>query len=310
MFKKASGEPSDEEMELQGEIPRHKGDGRPKIWLPDGSKRKFFSRPSSLGDVLEDKENLAKWRERAVLDGIRRDPAIMDDYEAIVSVFDEDYELSDVKLKAQALTDRAKKAAGASIKAEFGTILHEIVEAYAMGEDPGFVPDELEPCFDAFRKASTLAAQRHGYCVLGTELDIVNDEWQCAGSMDQLVAWEDDILVGDGKSSQSMVYSKGKFTLQTAAYARGVAYDPLAALKRVDEHGLGVGRSPLIEGREISRERALIIHFPSFGRECHFILIDIGPAQRGFELQKDVKEWRNFWNRKAQEFTPVLSVEV
>jgi hypothetical protein len=56
---------------VEDDIPVHRNprDGRPLIWLPDGSKAIHYSRPSSWGKKVEDTTNLSKWETRVTVSG-------------------------------------------------------------------------------------------------------------------------------------------------------------------------------------------------------------------------------------------------
>ena len=299
-----------ESIERSGRIPRQHGHtGRPYIWLPDGSKRLYYSRPSGIGSELEDKENLMRWGERQVLEGVYRDDTILEYYADLRKRHGEDMSSRGFKTAAQKLSDEAKKVANATAKAELGTALHDATEAIDWGKDPGWIPPEFEELVYAYHAAMERAKREHGLKVIATELFMVNDEWRVAGTLDKLVLWEDKLVVADSKTSASLAYSKGKFCIQIGCYAGGMRYDPEAALDKIDKHGLGVGRSPYSLDQEVDRDTALIIHFASDGTKCDILEIPISHAQRGYETVQAVREWKNFWNRKDQriEERPLIS---
>lgn len=290
---------SHEELEAAGIIPRDHLQ-RPLIWLPDGSKRVPYARPSGLGEILEDKEALMSWGERMVLDGIWRDPGVIEAYEEIVRDPDFNPREQPFRGEIQKLTRGAKQIANAMSKADIGSQLHEITEAIDLGKDPGWIPPDFEPLVDAYVEAMEIAKERHGLIVLHTEQFVVNDEWKVAGTYDKLLEYKDKIVIGDSKTTGTLAYGKGKFAIQLKAYAMGWQYYP--QFRKDDTrrpiHRLGV-----------DQDLGIIIHFPSDGRMCSIVEVPLTNAQHGFELTRQVREWRNSWKRKSADLKIIASVE-
>ena len=299
-----------EELERKWVTPRN-GRGQPMIWLPDGSKRKAYARPSGLGDALEDKEGLMKWGERVVLDGLSRDRSLLDSYGEILRKYESgEMDAKQWRAATQGLTEKAKDLAHANLKRDMGTVLHEITEAIDKGRDPGWIPPDIEPLIAAYNAAMDWGRREMGMEVLDSEVFVVNDDWEVAGSLDKLLRWQDSVIIGDSKTSGTLNYAKGKFCIQIGCYARGVRYDPAAALRDSESAGVkhDVGRSPL-SSIDVRQDMGIIIHFPSESSECSLVEVNLTPAERGYMLQKDVREWRNFWNRKAQATNPLVTFD-
>lgn len=301
-----------EDLEAQNRVPRQHGDsGRPYLWKPDGSKRTYYGRPSGLGGDLDGKEQLMAWKSRMVLDGIHRVPELLDEYREVISKPGYDPKDHKHKGRVQAIADRAQEIANAVAKADIGTALHDITDAIDWGRDPGWIPPEFEAVVGAYCDAVAIARRKHGLEFIDSEFFVAYEPWKVAGSVDKLVRFDGKLVVADAKTSGTMEYSRGKFCMQVAPYAWGVRYSPRGALNGIDRHGLGVGRSPYVEGEQVEREYALIIHFASGGRECQFLKVPLAPALEGYDTLMRVREWRNRWNRKANRFEeePIISVE-
>jgi hypothetical protein len=130
---------------------RHRGDGRPKIWVPrdatltapgetivlstdmrlsngmtlpagtsvsfpgtevphpKAGKQVFYSRPSSWGDVTEDRTKISEWRQRMAVEGFARSKRLRLEWSALPGV---DWDDSVRKAAARRLIDEAVLMAG------------------------------------------------------------------------------------------------------------------------------------------------------------------------------------------------------
>lgn len=307
--------PGDGQLEEAGVIPRD-GRGSPKIWLPDGSKRASYSRPSSIGSALEDKDNLIPWHGSRVAIGAMREPGILEEMSAM-EARGFDWDSQDGKGLSRKFEARLFESGGGNKAADVGTFWHDVLERIDHGLDPGFIPDEFQPYVDAYTEMMDRIKAEYEFSVLGTEMFGVNDGLKIAGTMDMLalmrVGGKMQVVVVDKKTSQSLDFAQGKFVIQLWAYANMVRYDPAAALRKENKFGLGVGRSPLhtfADGvaAEVNKATGFIQHIPSGSSEAHWVPIPIQYGQQGYELAQQVKEWRNMFKRKAFCPTPTVSV--
>jgi hypothetical protein len=138
---------------VEDSIPIHRNprDGRPKIWLPDGSKAIFYSRPSSWGKKVEDTTNLSKWEVRVTVSGFLdfgdQSRALRAERAALgPSEFD-----SDSKRKHNELNEKAKGLVSSADRV--GTALHTITERWDLGlpVDPG---DDFRDDLEAWKRAT------------------------------------------------------------------------------------------------------------------------------------------------------------
>lgn len=279
-------------------IERHARDGRPKIYL-DG-KGKYYSRVTNYIDVLDDKTKLVDWKLRKTLEGAAAMPLIIEEFGGI-----EDPDSNEGKRAGDKLVTRAMQQAGTDWRSELGTALHELSEDIDKGEDP-FIPPEFEKSMAAYVEATKDLE------VLDIEAFVVNDEVNSAGTFDRLVRVHGElaekvgvepgtIVVADVKTFKTLEYGRGKVAMQIAIYARGKRYDPVTH-ERTEITPLG----------EVDLNVGLIIWLPSDPQPddplCAIVKVDIAAGWEAVLLAREVREHRNFWNRKAQKPPPALAV--
>lgn len=272
-------------------IPRHKGDGRPKIFPEDGGKGDYYTRVTTFIDALSDKSTLADWKLRQVLKGLSRRPDLLEDYQKIGDPDGID------KWKALKVAEVAMDAAGAGMKAKAGTEVHEAIEKEIGGLDWSLPPD-IAPDVAAF--SHTLKAL--GVTFLATERFGVNDEIKAAGTMDQIITLDDwEILEGnelewgdvmDATAAPSDVKTGtpwwSKTAMQLAIYSRCQSYDPTT-----------FQRSPLLPGWEVDQGLGFFIHVPLGKGTCEVRPLDLGQGWEDVLLAKQVREARSRHARKA-----------
>lgn len=284
-------------------IERHAGNGNPKIYSPcenctgtgqvpsekvegrlnkcskckgTGFKGAYYTRTTTFIDVLEDKANLAKWKVRMVLEGIRRDPSLLEEFTALADPFGDDKEA------ANKIGERAQEVADAGLKAALGTALHEITEDLDGGKELGFIPDDFVNDIATYAKATEMLE------VVSIETFGVLDLYKVAGTFDRLVIYKGRLMVADIKTG-SIQWGLGKIAMQLAAYSRMKKYNP-------ETHGR---EDIVINGLTVEQDEGLIIHMPSGGGETTVVTIDIAKGWEGLALAQEVRNWRSYWSRKA-----------
>lgn len=279
--------------------PRDRWD-RPMVFLPDGSKRVPYARTSGAGAVLEDTTSLTTWKSRLAAFGV----AAREDLTAAIRKLDpvEDRKALDV------LVEEAQNVAGMSTKADLGTRIHSLSEAVDRGEDLGSLPDNVQRAVDNYRALVARMKQELGYHVVATEQFCVNDTLSVAGTADRVAVAFDTLAVFDLKTSGSLDWSRGKFAMQFLGYAGSVRYNDLEAQQGLDKFGLGVGRSPFVEGMEVSQELAYIIWCPQHGDSGQLVPVPLTDAADGYRLASEVRDWRNRWKRKSHALPAILTV--
>ena len=300
-------------------VPRHKGNGSPKIYPPDfdpapvqawidgGCKGdppkggKFYTRTTTFIDALDDKSSIEKWKTRKALQGVLQ--AIPFGGDAMTNEFynfpekDTDWDSRETKQALDALAERARKAAGTSNRADIGTAIHEVTEAYDNGEEIGFLPPEFEDDVNAYIDATK------GMEMVGVEQFVVNDDMCYAGTADRLIRVKGGladslgvpdgaVVIGDLKTGSSVDYSRGKYGMQLAAYAYGKVYDPYT-----------LKRSPLKYGRNVARkDKGILIHLPAGEGICKVYGVDLTRGWKDVKLALAVRQYRSHHNSKAGEF--------
>lgn len=205
------------------DIPKGVGDvisrdrwGRPMIKPPGGKGRAVgYTRASSLGKVLTDDKALKDWSDRMVAAGMAQRPDLV----ALAAA------KLNRKRDLQQVAQDAKEYARAGERANLGTAMHGFIEAHARGENVGPVPVNLQPDIDAYNRA--IAEWR----VIESELFVVEDELQVAGTLDLLLGRPRKLrggkVIGDLKTGENAIrYGQLEIAVQLAIYTHGKVYDP------------------------------------------------------------------------------------
>lgn len=187
----------DDFPEVPESIPRHKGDGRPKIWLPDCSgKHAYYTRASKFGHAAEDSYRLTRWKMRAVLHGASRDTSIVEIAQAIEDFDDKGLTPEAIARNAalrdqwEAAVDLAMNVTDTKRRARRGTALHVLAQRErAEGRALPFVTGETRAALDAFHRLMA------PFEVVGMEGFVVDDEWCVGGSYDELATVREPIEV-------------------------------------------------------------------------------------------------------------------
>lgn len=259
-------------------IPRHKGDGRPKIFPEGGGKGEYYTRVTTFIDALSDKSTLSDWKLRQTLKGLSRRPDLLEDYQKIGDPDGHD------KWKALKIAETAMQAAGAGMKAGAGTEVHDAIEKEIKGEKWSLPPD-IAPDVAAFVHATKGA----GMTFLATEKFGVHDELKAAGSADYIVQME-----GVGEPIAHIADTKtgtawyGKTAMQLAIYSRCASYDPVT-----------FERSPLLPGHFIDEYLGYFIHVPLGEGRCEIRPLDLFQGWQDVRLARQVREARSRHARKS-----------
>lgn len=193
--------PSNKTERRPGEFSRDGVEGPPYVSDPSGAvvkakpkageqpKKKMlkYSRASSYGKQIENTTNLEKWMQRQIALGIGTAPELAG---MCVDLVGGDREDKDWRATADKIIVGAIEASRANIAAERGTFTHAIVEDAILGRHPGLraiagelldlTVDMQLDLLDAFHRCMT----DNGIEVLAAELNVVNDEFRCAGKFD------------------------------------------------------------------------------------------------------------------------------
>ena len=276
-------------------VERHRRDGRPKIYPEGGGKGEYYTRVSTLVDMLSDKSTLNDWKLRQVLKGLGRRPDLMEDYLKIGDPDGHD------KWKALKVAERAMDAADAGFRASAGTEVHNALEAHLKGQQWTLPPD-IAPDVTAFSKAF----ERLDLHFLDSEVFSVHDDLKAAGSCDYILWYQGEAVLGDTKTGAAYY---GKTAMQIAVYANSERYNPKT-----------YERSPLLKGTDAyevedildysgkvvrswhckpSLKEGLFIHVPLGSGTCEIKTLDLVQGYEDARLAAQVREARRRHARKS-----------
>lgn len=250
--------------------------GRPLVADPDNlTEVVTHDRPSSYGQVLDDRYALNQWRARMAVTGASSRKDLL---AQIAATSIEGGKGSSRVLDS--LVEECIEAAGGSEGRRLGDALHSYVKMV----NSGLNPVVLEP-WDADVDAYKAALLEHGLRVVPelVEVAIANDLFKCSGSADLFleVLWDrDDLKAGDvlgadlktGKTPPS----SHQYGVQLYLYITGQLYN------------LDTGERSSIHPR-LRTDVGLMIHLPAGKAVCNFIRVDLAKAGEYAELARIVR---------------------
>lgn len=316
----------DRPARVEDMVPVHRNpkDGRPRIWLPDGTTAKYYSRPSSWGKKVEDSTMLSKWTTRVTVDGfldfgdqseaLQMEHAALGPSEADQGSKQQHNELND---KAKGLSSQADRV---------GTALHAITERWDLGLEV-HPPRKFQADLEAWKRGTdcfTIVDMPDGRpgveCFVafdmlrpGAEFD--GSHWthwvRLAGTFDRLWRYkpcdvEDEngkkcgrrVYVGDLKSGKadSLKWAEASIAVQLAIYAHAKQYVP-------NPDGKGAIRFDM---PDICPHRAITFSLPAGTGQARVIWTNI---VGGLEVAIDLVPRLTAHRRRKDwfaDFTPVL----
>lgn len=204
-----------------------------------------YQRVSTFAEILDDKRGLIDWCAANAAIGVVRDRAIFAQLAHLSSAHRDPWNVPAAKKALKPLVEKAQQAAGSEDASGLGTAFHGLAELIDQGIEPEFVPEPMDEWLEVYRQKTA------AWEVLDTEIFVVQDELQVAGSIDRLLRHRESgrVVAADVKTGSSEPDWPLKVTVQVAAYARGQRYD--------QETG---ERTPLHPN--IDLEHGLLIHVP------------------------------------------------
>lgn len=301
-------------------VPRHGGNGQPKIWLPEGDRMEYYRRPSSHGEPGETSERLKAWEVRKVVEG----------YE------DTGIPGRELLAKRRRLLppdedkgghDRVNQEAKRLVfKADLvGTHKHAVTEKHDLGldwePDEEDIPDLMEwvrltrhleivdlpdgrPGIEAFVAMDAQRLDQFGQPMFDPQGHPVMI--RAAGSFDRLWRYTPCSLcghsnyIGDLKTSSAkgLLYAQRKTGIQTGIYCRSKLYVPWS-------DGRGATRYTL---PDVCTHRAIIVSIPAGTGQGSVYWVNVARgAFRAVSLIPQILDHQkeNDW---MVEFTPVPSI--
>lgn len=279
-----------------GTVPSAKVAGRMNKCQPcsgEGRRKKSYTRVTTLADTLEDKEQIITWRARMVLIGAAMDTGFLTD---VLSM--DPAEKSD----KDALNRRAEAAAdlaGASAKADHGSLVHEYTELVDDGKD---LPLDADP-MDWVDVQSYARATQPILSIVHMEQLVVCDELGTAGTPDrvshvrlgvELVAPDghvftpDELIITDLKTGRVDLGGL-KMAMQLSIYAHSHLYDK--------ETG---ARVPL---GNVNQKWGIIMHTPWGEGRTTLYWVDLELGWNAVLIAKQVRSLRSAGRRALAEFS-------
>lgn len=243
------------------------GKDRPRVMLPDGSKRATYARCTTYVGCLEDQYRLQLWQQRMVAIGLADRPDLL----VSVAAHRNDREALD------GLVVDAREAAKATAAARTGTALHALAEQHDRGEKvsapPAYAPD-IAAYVEATRDLEPVMIEQ--FCV--------NDRLKVAGTFDRLVRYVDPDgnaghYIADIKTG-SIDFGHLKHAMQFAMYANSVPYD-------IPSH------ERFAYPDDISLTKAILIHLPQGEGRCDLYWVNISDGWEAVKIATAVRAWRN-----------------
>jgi len=243
--------------------------GRPLIEPVGGGKAIPYTRVSTLAKALDDKTALTKWKQSMVVAGIAARPDLVS---LATAASGDKRALADI-------VEQAMSAAESDRAANLGTAIHTFTERVDAGSAISTFPEIHQADLQAYKTAMT------GIEIIATELFIVTDEVEAAGTFDRLVRLPDGrVVVADVKTgANEPKYPHGVGT-QIAIYSHGHLYDPVKGR---------IGHLPTVG---VSTDVGLLIHMPVGTGRCDLYLIDLTV---GWKLAQTAVAVRNAYKQKT-----------
>lgn len=200
--------------------------GWAKIIQPDGSEQ-LYRRATTVAGYMEDKEGLIGWKSAMAAFGFSRSKSLL----SALSVLD----WKNDKSKVKEIVERAQALGGGSDAADLGTAFHRVIERHVMGEvlDYDRLPDGFGEALDAFIQFQ----KDFGITVSASELTVVDDANQVAGTADAVFSFNEDVttpfgkikagqgVIGDFKTGSVSDLAGMKMGQQLSIYSHADPYD-------------------------------------------------------------------------------------
>lgn len=248
---------------------RYRGDGGPQILPRDynprnpyhhyrNGKPKLRTYATASGCVIAaNRYGLEQWMKRMVAVGMVLGSSDLDAArDRAVELVARGVDLAskdDAEAKAliAEIVEYANEAAGVNVAPEKGTLAHLLTEVADAGSEADMIaalagadtsllaPEAAARVIDGWR----VFTERRGLVTLHTEVTVVNDRLEVAGTADRVLRLDRDlvlagpdgnplildagsIVLGDIKTGNPNLEKKAGYAGQVAAYAGGVPYDP------------------------------------------------------------------------------------
>jgi len=299
---------------------RRNWQGRPIILQPDGTEV-TYTRVTTLAKTLEEQSQLTAWKQRMTLLGASMRPDVVMAAANARMMPD----IKEQKRELNKLAEQAMEAAQSGAKAQIGTALHGFSEHVDAGLPIAELPPMVQPIMSSYSRLVAEVHQVWGIRIVGTEVRLVCDDIEAAGTADRLwyvpnpvqvmtsfgpIEIPAGVTVVDLKTG-SVEYAGLGIGVQLGTYALSERYDVLTG-----------ARTPLgrfvLDGQlfdvPVNVDLALVLHLPSdaMGGVVELLPVNIrggyAAALDSFKARETRKASRG-WIGKAIQLTAASPVE-
>jgi hypothetical protein len=293
------------EPQQRPHAPRHKvpiRNGRYVMPHPANPGKAFRgTRVTTFVKLASDHFSLSLWQQRTALVGLTLDDGIREEVLALLEAGVRRGDAPPVTVKKSRdaldkLVDRAKSAAGASLRASLGTALHKWTEEVDAGRRTlDDVPPENLDDIAAYRSRMEAA----GITVLPhlIERTTAVPGLGVVGTFDRVFRMPDGkYRVGDVKTGD-LKYGQDEIAAQMGIYAHGCngtgiaqwdgegnpkEWESWSWVPLTDEHGQPV---------TVETDRGVVMHLPQGEGQCDLYEVDLTTGWRGAQLCSEVRDW-------------------
>jgi hypothetical protein len=254
--------------EVPERIPRDQWK-RPLIMHPETGELTAYTRASSLSNFISNKGGLHRWDVRQIVFGMGRREDLGWMAGALPRLKDDKRLDAPTNARLDEIAEEARISAGANLKANWGSAVHGYTEPGMEGVEG--IPKAMQPDVDSY----WTRLREYGLTPIASEIFVVNDKLQCAGTFDDLYwSWAHGIIVGDKKSGKQNIHD---ILVQLAVYVDGEVYDertgerfPLTSLLP-DWLASAAGQDDDL----LNTSQALYVHIPKEKGVTEFYEVDI-----------------------------------
>lgn len=263
---------------------------RPLILPADGGERKPYTRASTMANYIADHTGLHTWEKRSLTKGM----GMREDLAALAAALPpiegnqrNKTSMSVAEKRRDAVTnaaldeiaEEAMRAANRDYKADWGTAVHGFTDP---GADLSAVPERMKPDVQSYYTATSPLV------VIATEVFVVNDDLQAAGTFDHLVYYQHapelGVFILDKKTG---VLRPDSHAIQLAIYAGGVVYD-----QYTDERAPLTSLIPEGVAPVVNKTWGIIVSIPLGEGTTHLYRVNIAAGREACEHAAWVREFR------------------
>lgn len=281
---------------------------KPKSWWY--SKEGIgYTRTSSAGKSLDNKENLADWKACMAAIGVILSESARSEIVTLINEYDgdpyykgDDGGMRSGKTRLKSAVEEAGRVAGNQTASSRGTEFHLLGQITNRGETPRVIQDHLKEPLKHYRERVAPIKFLH------QEILIINDLLQLAGSIDYLMELPAGMVTPDGVVHEEPMVVGGDLktgrwdakmplgvTCQVAGYATGCRYDQASNT-----------RTPLHPN--MNTDWGVLVHYPLAepDAEVKFYWLDMRLGVEGALLGRKVDDFLKLFKKKdnqLREFT-------